>query len=89
MKKTKEQKEALKVYKARIAKLMEYSKTSEHGLTEDELRKYFGDFCMKSFGNYLDGQTCVLTDDGKCIIYPEDIDRFARNIRFPGPDLWD
>lgn len=87
---TPEQKKSLKLYKDRIKKMMKgYGKTSEHGLTEVELRKYFGDRIMTIFGNWIDGQTCMLTDDGVAIIYPEDIDRFLGMLIYRTPTYWD
>lgn len=76
-------------YALAISEIMKYSRTSKHGLTDDELRLYLGDLIMKKFGEFIDGQTCMLTPDHKIIVYPHDIDRFVRNTKFYGPDLWD
>lgn len=89
MKLTKEQKAARAVLHARIDKMMTYAKTSKLGLTADETRKYFGDRIMTIFGKWLDGQTCAVTDDGQCIIYPEDIDRFLGMLIYRTPTYWD
>jgi hypothetical protein len=86
---TKEQKERIRAYKAKIAEIMVYGKTSEHGLTTVELRQYFADLMMKRMNDWIDGQTCALTPDGKMVIYPEDIQRFVAGILDHVPTYFD
>lgn len=79
-----------KAFKLQVAGIMKYAKVEpKHGLTEGELKSYFGDLLMNKMGKWMDGQTCMVTKDRQVIIYPEDIDRFV-GLLFEGrPTYWD
>ncbi len=67
-------------YKLKLADIMHFSKESEHGLTEDELKDYFGSVVMKKFLQWGDGQTCAVTEDRKIVFFPEDINAFVCSL---------
>lgn len=83
-------KKIVRAYRLEIASIMRYASTEpKHGLTENELRKYFGDLIMAKFGKWIDGQTCMVTEDRQVIVYPEDIRRFVGLVFDGRKTYWD
>jgi len=62
----------------KIEEIMRHSVDSEHGLTERELREYFGKKLLKEFLKWTDGHPCMITADRKIVFFPEHISQFLR-----------